>query len=139
MATYVSQLGRDTLVYEGAGANNILEFRGDKTISDTREEIDSTTDAYLNTNDITQSVMGPRTIRLTGNLIYPANGETATGFSNIESAYAAKTLVKIAIKRYEADPGTNYEGYVTKFESTPEMSGVEQIAVEIRLWVPVGS
>lgn len=139
MATYVSQLGRDTLVYEGSGANNILEFRGDKTLSDTREEIDSTTDAYLNTNDITQSVMGPRTIRLSGNLIYPANGETATGFSNIESAYQNKTLVDITIKRYSGDSGDSYEGYVTKFESTPEMNGVEQIAVEIRLWVPAGS
>lgn len=139
MATYVSQLGRDTLVYEGTGAANLLEFRGDKTLADSRDEIDATTDAYLHTYDITQSVMGPRTIRLTGNLIYPANGETATGFTNLETAYGAKSLVTITIKRYVGDTGTEYEGYVVKFESTPEMNGVEQIAVDIRLWTPASS
>jgi hypothetical protein len=140
MATYTSQLGRDTLVYEGAAGTNLLEFRGDKTLADTREEIDSTTDGYLHTNDITQSVMGPRTIRLSGNLIYPAYGETNTAFSNIESAYEDKTLVNITIKRDDADAAPEeYEGYVVKFDKTPEMSGVEQVAVEIRLWVPAGT
>lgn len=139
MATYISQLGRDVLVYEGASAENLLEFRGDKTLADSREEIDSTTDAYLATNDITQSVPGPRTVRLTGNLIRPANGETNTGFTNLETAYSAKTVVDITIKRYTADTGTAYEGYVVQFEPTAEMNGVEQVAVNIRLWTPAGS
>lgn len=138
MATYISQLGRDTLVYEGSAGANLLEFRGDKTIADTREEIDSTTDGYLASNDVTQSVMGPRTIRLSGNLIQPADGETNTAFTNILEAYEDKDLVKITVKRGSGG-GDEYEGYVVKFDRTPEMNGVEQVAVEIRLWPPIGS
>lgn len=133
---YPAQAGEDVIIKIGT---DVLECT-EKSIDDTREEIDNTTDYELQQNGARTVRPGARTIVFNGTLIRPDFGETDAAFTAVQSAYTGKTeLSAVYVTRDSTDSGTQYTGRVMQFTETANPGEDNTVACVIRLTPVSGS